>query len=90
MDHHNGQTLQVSGDCTDSGHNKIHGNWGSWAGWAGCSKSCGSGKQVRKRECNDPVPQYGGDDCFGSLCWRFWRWQPCGCICLSPSCSPLM
>ena len=49
MDHHNGKTLQVSGDCTASGHNAIHGKWGSWAGWGGAGA-----RLLGRRALGDP------------------------------------
>ena len=41
----------------------MHGGWGQWNDWNVCSVTCGSGSQTRNRLCNDPQPQYGGDQC---------------------------
>ncbi|KAI6243893.1 Apple domain-containing protein [Aphelenchoides fujianensis] len=36
--------------------------WGPWERWSDCSKSCGMGERVRKRECLNGL----GDDCVGT------------------------
>lgn len=43
----------------------VDGNWGRWAAWNACDKSCGYGKQKRKRTCSDPAPKFGGKTCPG-------------------------
>ena len=43
----------------------MHGNWTSWGDWGTCSVTCGSGFVVRSRDCTNPKPQHGGDDCPG-------------------------
>lgn len=40
-------------------------NWGEWMAWQTCSVSCGGGSQTRVRFPNNPVANYGGDDCVG-------------------------
>ncbi|XP_061673289.1 A disintegrin and metalloproteinase with thrombospondin motifs 13 isoform X2 [Syngnathoides biaculeatus] len=57
----------------------IHGSWSSWSGFSGCSRTCGGGIAHRTRQCNNPRPAFGGDDCVGmsieaELCNR----RPCG------------
>ena len=42
----------------------VDGNWGPWNDGQ-CSKSCGPGSLSRTRECNDPAPQNGGQNCVG-------------------------
>lgn len=43
----------------------IHGGWSEWSPPLPCSVNCGIGTSQRVRECNNPIPMYGGDDCFG-------------------------
>ena len=40
---------------------------GGWSEWVSseCSAQCGNGIQIRKRFCNNPVPQNGGSNCEG-------------------------
>ncbi|KAL4230559.1 Thrombospondin type 1 repeat-containing protein [Mactra antiquata] len=44
----------------------INGNWGPWGQFTPCSASCGIGRQERRRLCDNPPPQFGGDQCLGS------------------------
>ncbi|XP_077160383.1 SCO-spondin-like isoform X2 [Paroedura picta] len=41
------------------------GAWGQWSLWTGCTVSCGGGMRSRRRACNSPAPQRGGDYCEG-------------------------
>ena len=41
----------------------MDGVWLPWADWAECSKTCGNGLRVRKRQCDGPF--YGGANCTG-------------------------
>jgi hypothetical protein len=43
----------------------INGGWSDWSGWSACNANCGEGKISRTRECNNPTPRYGGNDCDG-------------------------
>ncbi|GAB6033515.1 Sema [Chamberlinius hualienensis] len=43
----------------------IHGGWSQWSGWSVCSTTCDTGVRKRLRECNSPLPQYGGINCTG-------------------------
>ena len=43
-----------------------HGKYGEWSGWSSCSVDCGRGVKSRERECDNPAPSDGGDDCEGS------------------------
>jgi hypothetical protein len=58
-----GDTAEVQA-CNEH-HCPIHGGWSVWSQWSDCTTSCGEGTQDRSRECNNPLPQYGGDDCPG-------------------------
>ena len=44
----------------------MDGNWGSWSSYGKCSKTCGSGTQLRRRSCNKPPMSNGGKSCTGS------------------------
>ncbi|XP_031551901.1 hemicentin-1-like [Actinia tenebrosa] len=43
----------------------VNGGWSRWSAWSKCSKTCGSGLQVRRRYCTKPKPSYGGRGCSG-------------------------
>ena len=37
-----------------------------WQSWSTCSVLCGKeGFRIRKRYCTNPLPQFGGKDCYG-------------------------
>ncbi|XP_032698801.1 A disintegrin and metalloproteinase with thrombospondin motifs 3 [Lontra canadensis] len=44
---------------------KQDGNWGSWTKFGSCSRTCGTGVRFRTRQCNNPAPINGGQDCPG-------------------------
>ena len=41
----------------------VHGGYGEWGDYSPCTKICNGGVKTRKRECNKPKPQHGGNDC---------------------------
>ncbi|XP_077417483.1 A disintegrin and metalloproteinase with thrombospondin motifs 13 isoform X3 [Vanacampus margaritifer] len=56
----------------------VHGSWSGWSGFSPCSRTCGGGVIHRTRQCNNPRPAFGGNDCVGNgieaeLCNQ----QPC-------------
>ncbi|XP_048585737.1 zinc metalloproteinase nas-14 isoform X2 [Nematostella vectensis] len=56
----------------------VQGHWGRWARWSTCDKTCGYGKQMRKRVCDDPKPRNGGKTCKGADTQvRMCNMQPC-------------
>ncbi|XP_010894007.3 A disintegrin and metalloproteinase with thrombospondin motifs 13 [Esox lucius] len=53
----------------------VHGSWSSWSQFSPCSRTCGGGITSRTRQCNNPRPAFGGNDCKGrdleaELCHR--------------------
>ncbi|XP_018614008.2 A disintegrin and metalloproteinase with thrombospondin motifs 13 [Scleropages formosus] len=56
----------------------VHGSWSSWSEFSPCSRTCGGGVSARRRQCNNPRPAFGGNNCKGpdteaELC----NMQPC-------------
>ena len=49
--------------CGYNFHNKVDGGWGAFGNWESCPLSCGGSHHSRHRECNNPVPEHGGNDC---------------------------
>ncbi|XP_076859822.1 properdin-like [Brachyhypopomus gauderio] len=43
----------------------VDGNWGSWSKPSDCSVTCGVGRQVHRRTCDNPPPKHGGQPCHG-------------------------
>ena len=44
----------------------IDGRWAFWGAWSQCSKTCDKGIQHRTRQCSQPAPANGGNDCHGN------------------------
>ncbi|KAM5259476.1 A disintegrin and metalloproteinase with thrombospondin motifs 13 isoform 3-T3 [Hipposideros larvatus] len=43
----------------------VHGHWSGWGPPSPCSRSCGGGVVIRRRQCNNPRPAFGGRACVG-------------------------
>merc|ERR1712159_367045 len=43
----------------------VNGNWSEWKDSGKCNKTCGGGKQMKIRSCDNPPPADGGNDCEG-------------------------
>ncbi|XP_052282757.1 coadhesin-like isoform X1 [Dreissena polymorpha] len=43
----------------------VHGGWSVWSAWGVCDVTCGNGTMTRSRQCNNPTPLNGGEDCQG-------------------------
>lgn len=56
----------------------VDGGWGAWSAWSDCSSSCGGGFRLRRRLCDDPLPENGGLDCTGcAVEYDMCNTQPC-------------
>jgi len=59
----------------------LAGKWGAWGGYSDCPVTCGNGIQYRYRNCDNPIPQFGGANCVGTNSSRV--------ICTNAKCSTL-
>ncbi|XP_053126037.1 A disintegrin and metalloproteinase with thrombospondin motifs 15 [Hemicordylus capensis] len=71
----------LKGACVER-HNiskyRVDGNWGKWAPYGQCSRTCGGGVQLAKRECNNPAPANEGKYCEGvRVKYRSCSLDPC-------------
>ncbi|XP_044137667.1 LOW QUALITY PROTEIN: A disintegrin and metalloproteinase with thrombospondin motifs 15 [Bufo gargarizans] len=71
----------LNGACVER-HNtkryKVDGSWGKWSLYGQCSRTCGGGVQLAKRECNNPEPSHGGAYCEGlRVKYRSCSLNPC-------------
>lgn len=41
----------------------VDGGFSKWSAWTTCSASCGTGLQLRYRNCTNPPPAHGGKNC---------------------------
>ncbi|XP_026884315.2 A disintegrin and metalloproteinase with thrombospondin motifs 3 [Electrophorus electricus] len=55
------------GHCMWKNGNQVKqdGVWGAWTKYGMCSRTCGTGVHFRTRQCNNPAPANGGQDCQG-------------------------
>jgi hypothetical protein len=44
----------------------VHGGWSGWTVVSACDKECGTGLMKKERNCNNPSPQHGGNNCSGN------------------------
>uniref|UniRef100_A0A8C7EED0 ADAM metallopeptidase with thrombospondin type 1 motif 15 n=1 Tax=Nothoprocta perdicaria TaxID=30464 RepID=A0A8C7EED0_NOTPE len=57
---------------------RVDGGWGKWAPYGQCSRTCGGGVQLAKRECDAPAPAGGGSYCEGvRVKYRSCNLEPC-------------
>ncbi|XP_043933631.1 A disintegrin and metalloproteinase with thrombospondin motifs 7-like [Protopterus annectens] len=67
-------------ECVPVGYypGHIDGGWGAWSSWNACTRTCGAGVQNAERQCNNPVPKYGGRYCLGERKrYRICNIKPC-------------
>ena len=43
----------------------VDGGWTAWSSWSSCIETCGGGLQSITRDCTDPTPSHGGQECAG-------------------------
>ncbi|KDR23512.1 A disintegrin and metalloproteinase with thrombospondin motifs 7, partial [Zootermopsis nevadensis] len=56
----------------------IHGGWSDWGSWSECSRTCGAGVSITERQCDHPVPAFGGKFCVGERRrYRVCNTEPC-------------
>lgn len=56
----------------------MDGQWAKWGAYGSCSRTCGGGVQLAKRECRSPVPENGGKYCQGlRIKYRSCSLEPC-------------
>ncbi|XP_051895767.1 A disintegrin and metalloproteinase with thrombospondin motifs 15-like [Pristis pectinata] len=71
----------MKGACVamqDVTKHKVDGRWGKWGPYGSCSRTCGGGVQLAKRECNKPTPTNGGRYCEGiRVKYRSCNLDPC-------------
>ncbi|XP_078538069.1 A disintegrin and metalloproteinase with thrombospondin motifs 15 [Lissotriton helveticus] len=71
----------LKGSCVerhDTNKYKMDGDWGRWSPYGQCSRTCGGGVQLAKRECNNPPPSNGGNFCEGlRVKYRSCGLEPC-------------
>lgn len=63
--HKNKRTILNNNDFNPSLVGPLDGHWSDWSEWSPCAKSCGGSRVTRKRSCNNPSPQRGGEECPG-------------------------
>jgi len=57
---------------------EVDGGWGKWSEPSKCSKSCGGGRRVVTRKCDNPTPSKGGRRCRGDAYSTYiCNLQPC-------------
>ncbi|KAG9351670.1 hypothetical protein JZ751_022921 [Albula glossodonta] len=73
--------LCFRGVCTNKNNvtnDKVDGRWGKWGVFGSCSRTCGGGVELAKRECNNPLPANGGKYCQGvRVKYRSCNLNPC-------------
>lgn len=62
---------------TDS-FSQVDGSWAKWEPYGPCSRTCGGGVQLARRQCSNPTPANGGKYCEGvRVKYRSCNLEPC-------------
>lgn len=62
---------------TDSS-SQVDGSWAKWEPYGLCSRTCGGGVQLARRQCSSPTPANGGKYCEGvRVKYRSCNLEPC-------------
>ncbi|ERE77025.1 A disintegrin and metalloproteinase with thrombospondin motif 15 [Cricetulus griseus] len=57
---------------------KVDGSWAKWEPYGPCSRTCGGGVQLARRQCSNPTPANGGKYCEGvRVKYRSCNLEPC-------------
>lgn len=71
----------LKGACVER-HNpnkyRVDGSWAKWEPYGPCSRTCGGGVQLARRQCSNPTPANGGKYCEGvRVKYRSCNLEPC-------------
>ncbi|XP_014392532.1 PREDICTED: A disintegrin and metalloproteinase with thrombospondin motifs 15 [Myotis brandtii] len=71
----------LKGTCVER-HNlnkyRVDGSWAKWEPYGPCSRTCGGGVQLARRQCSNPTPANGGKYCEGvRVKYRSCNLEPC-------------
>eukprot|EP00071_Canis_lupus_P040212 XP_022273769.1 LOW QUALITY PROTEIN: A disintegrin and metalloproteinase with thrombospondin motifs 15 [Canis lupus familiaris] len=71
----------LKGTCVER-HNlnkyRVDGFWAKWEPYGACSRTCGGGVQLARRQCSNPTPANGGKYCEGMrVKYRSCNREPC-------------
>lgn len=57
---------------------QVDGSWAKWEPYGPCSRTCGGGVQLARRQCSNPTPANGGKYCEGvRVKYRSCNLEPC-------------
>ncbi|XP_076968532.1 A disintegrin and metalloproteinase with thrombospondin motifs 15 [Tamandua tetradactyla] len=71
----------LKGACVerhDPNEYRVDGTWAKWEPYGPCSRTCGGGVQLARRQCSNPAPANGGKYCEGvRVKYRSCSLEPC-------------
>ena len=59
-------TRMIRLTCVRESYFLVDGHWSAWGEWSACGLTCGEGRQMRTRLCDNPEPRDLGTSCFGN------------------------